>query len=318
MGLSSSKALTTTIETTVTTNAPTTTTAATATTRELAWSMMWDLIERCAVEATACMMFHFIGSVAPTPWANGFALMVLVYYTAKISGAHLNPAVTLTFCILGHVTPIEAIAYWGAQVGGCTVGALWIAMLVPGLGVGQPPSGPHAALSGCFTPDPTLSTMQVFAWEAVCSTCFIVPIFSVVWYTQQKKGYGNTGPIIVGASLIANALCCAPFTGASLNPARSVASPIIFECAYRKHVYTYIVGEMLGGAVAVLAIVPWYGISRTAWYGSILAPWAFSVAKNNQQSIVIETLNEDDEKPLARSFRGSRKTMHLTTDASQV
>lgn len=281
----------------------------------------WDLFERCAVEMTACMMFHFIGSVSPTPWANGIALMVLVYYTAKISGAHLNPAVTLSFCILGHVTPVEAAAYWFAQISGCVLGALWIAVLVPGLEVNMAPSGPHQALSGCFTPDASLSVIRVFAWEAVCSTCFIVPIFSVVWYTQQKKGYGNTGPIIVGASLIANALCCGPFTGASLNPARSVGSPMVFRCPYSSRVYVYVLGEMLGGAVATLLVAPWYGISRTAWYGSLLPSWAFSVAKNNQQSIVIETVNEDDEQPLVHSFRdlalttphGSQRTSRTTS-----
>eukprot|EP00798_Chlamydomonas_sp_ICE-L_P019572 gene19570-26256_t len=57
-------------------------------------------------EFTGSMIFHFIGSASPTPAANGIALIVLVYFTAKISGAHLNPAVSFTFMLLGHTNPL--------------------------------------------------------------------------------------------------------------------------------------------------------------------------------------------------------------------
>jgi glycerol uptake facilitator-like aquaporin len=262
-----------------------------------------DLANRGLVEFTACMMFHFIGSVSPTPWANGIALMVLVYYTAKISGAHLNPAISLTFCLLGHTTPSESLIYAACQTLGCAAGALWIAALVPGIDVRSWPVGPFSGLSGCFVPLESLTHFQIYAWEAVCTTCFIVPIFSVVWYTQQKKGYGNTGPLIVGLSLIANALACGQFTGASLNPARSLGSYIVFPCPY-KHVWTYVLGEFTGAIVATFAIVPWYGISKTAWYAYKVPKWAFEMAAGNQKTIIIETLSEVDKRPV-----GSRKSL---------
>ncbi|PNH00337.1 Aquaporin TIP4-1 [Tetrabaena socialis] len=253
-------------------------------------SRLTKLISRVSVEFTACMMFHFIGSISPTPWANGIALTVLVYYTAKISGAHLNPAVTLTFCLLGHTHPIDALMYWVAQVTGCAAGALWIAGLVPGLNMRNAPSGEFQALSGCFTPAAALTPFQVFAWETVSTTCFIVPIFSVVWYTQHKNGYGNSGPLIVGLSLAANALACGRFTGASLNPARSLASPIVFQCPYP--VYSYVLGELLGGILATLAVVPWYGISRSAWYR--VPSFFFGLTMKNQRSIKLQTISEVD------------------------
>lgn len=260
-----------------------------------------DLFNRCLVEFTACMMFHFLGSVSPTPWTNGIALMVLVYYTAKISGAHLNPSVSLVFCLLGHTDPTEMMFYWFAQVGGCIAGALWIAGLVPGLNARQAPRGIYKDLSGCFTPDASLTGFQVFAWEAVNTCCFVVPIFSVVWYTQNKKGYGNTGPLIVGLSLMVNALACGQFTGASFNPARSLGSPAVFVCPYGSKVYIYVLSELTGAAFATVAIVPWYGISRNAWYGSRIPTWAYLAAKNNHQCIVIETVNEADA-PLSQKI----------------
>lgn len=277
-----------------------------------------DLLNRSLVEFTACMMFHFIGSVSPTPWANGIALIVLVYYTAKISGAHLNPSVTLAFCILGHIDPLELVVYWAAQVIGCIAGALWIAALVPGLYLRSYPSGQFHDLTGCFTPNHALTNFQVFAWEAVCTCCFIVPVFSVVWYTQNKKGYGNTGPLIVGLSLIANALACGQFTGASFNPARSVGSPAVFDCPYSKNTYVYVLGELVGGALATVAIIPWYGISRTAWYRHILPTWALSAAQKNHKSIILETILENEVLPSAKSSMFQRYSFDVLQPNRQV
>ena len=218
------------------------------------------------VEAISCMMFHFVGSVSPTPWSNGIILTVLVYYCAKISGGHLNPAVSWTFCLLGHIDPIHFLAYAISQVIGCIMGAILIALLVPQLTFFSKPSGPFESCSGCFTP--SVSTPLVFAWETLGTTSFIVPIFSVVWYTQHKRGYGNTGPLIVGLSLVANALACSSFTGGAFNPAR-MASQVVFSCPY-KAVYSYIFGEFLGATLAALIISPFYGVSHNPWYKSIL------------------------------------------------
>lgn len=222
-----------------------------------------NLLSKFCAEFSACAIFHFIGSVSPTPWANGISLMVLVYYTAKTSGAHLNPALSLTFTLLGHTNPIEMLVYWVAQFSGCIIGALWIAALVPDLNIGQ--NGIIDPHSGCFTPSSKLSNPNVFYWEAFSTFCFILPIFSVVWYTIHKEGYGNTGPLMVGLSLIANALAAGPFTGAALNPARVLASPVVFKCDNSVIPY-YVAGEFLGAAVVPFIIAPWYGISTDAWY----------------------------------------------------
>jgi glycerol uptake facilitator-like aquaporin len=245
-------------------------------------------------EFIGCMMFHFIGSVSPTAFTNSVILIVLVYYTAKISGAHLNPAVSLTFCMLGHTHPLEMLIYWIAQIAGCVAGALWIGCMVPGIRVSATPSGPYKEMSGCFTPAADLTFAEVFGWEAICTCCFIVPIFSVVWYTQHKKGYGNTGPFIVGMSLLANALVCGQFTGASLNPARTLGSQIVFDCPSKRYAGVYVAGELVGAVCAMVAIVPWYGISRSAWYIRLLSDGIFNATKNNHMSIVLETVSVDD------------------------
>lgn len=225
-----------------------------------------NLFSKFFAETSACAIFHFIGSISPTPWANGIALMVLVYYTAKTSGAHLNPALTLTFTLLGHTNPIELLVYWIAQTFGTILGALWIALLVPGMSIGEPCNeNKQCIYDGCFYPGIEMSHARVFGWEAFGTFCFILPIFSVVWYTLHKEGYGNTGPLMVGLSLIANALAVGPFTGAAFNPARVFASPVVFKCDNSYMLY-YILGEFTGAAIVPLIIAPWYGISPTAWY----------------------------------------------------
>lgn len=250
------------------------------------------LANQASVEFVCVMMFHIIGSISPTPVANGIALIVLVYFSAKISGAHLNPAISLTFMILGHINPFEMIIYMMSQFFGAIIGALWIAALVPGLNIShtQDINSNSLRYSGCFTPLDTLSDAQVFAWEAVFTCCFITPIFSVVWYTQHKKGYGNTGPIIVGLSLFACALACGQFTGAALNPARALASYVVFQCPYKK-IYYYILGEFIGAIGSVVLIIPWYGISGTSWYLSKLSEELITnLTACNRRSIELRTI----------------------------
>ena len=226
-----------------------------------------NLVSKFFAEMSACAIFHFLGSVSPTPWTNGIVLMVMVYYTAKTSGAHLNPAVSLTFTILGYTNPLEMLVYWMAQVLGCILGALWIAALVPGMHIGI--SGFEGPYSGCFYPADNTGMWAVFGWEAFATFCFILPIFSVVWYTLHKKGYGNTGPLMVGLSLIGNALAAGRYTGAALNPARVLGSPAVFSCD-NHFIYCYLLGELLAGALVPLVIAPWYGIAMNPWYSFML------------------------------------------------
>ena len=221
------------------------------------------IFSKAFVEFMACAMFHFVGSVSATPYANGLALIVLVYYTAKTSGAHLNPAVTLTFSILGYTNPIELVFYWIAQISGCALGALFIALLVPGQHIKE-------SDMGCFTPAQDISYVRAFGWETLCTFNFMMPIFSVVWYTLHKAGYGNTGPIIIGLSLLVNALVAGPYTGAALNPARVLGSNIVFSCESLLYAPYYIAGELLAGVLVPIIIIPWYGICPDSWYFDLI------------------------------------------------
>ncbi len=218
-----------------------------------------SLLTKFMSEFIGCMIFHFVGSVSAMPLTNAAALAVLVYYTARMSGGHLNPALSLTFTILGYTNVIELIVYWFAQCAGAVAGAMFIAAAVPGLTPGSAVA--TSPYSGCFVPAADLSDARVFAWEAICTFCFLLPVFSVVWYTQEKSGYGNTGPLIVGISLYAAASAAAPWTGAALNPARAIASQVVFRCPDPRKTAFYVVGEFLAAMLVPIAVAPWYGVA---------------------------------------------------------
>jgi len=260
---------------------------------------MSSLISKCSIEFVAIAMFHFIGSVYPTPFTNGLALMILVYYAAHVSNAHLNPAISLTFCLLGYTDPLEMICYWIAQFSGCAVGALFLAMLVPDLRV----RGIQGSQDGCFYPREDLNHAQIFGWEAVCTFNFFISVFTVVWYTLHKKGYGSTGPIVIGLSLMANAYVAGSYTGAALNPARVLGSTIVFDCGNQNVLLYYVLGEMLAGCLVPLAIIPWYGISANAWYLKYLPK------KMTERMIIYQPslrLSAENPLPISSPFSFSR------------
>lgn len=267
-----------------------------------------NILSKVAAEFIACAMFHFIGSVSPTAYTNGLALMVLVYYTAKTSGAHLNPALSLSFMILGYNNPLEILFYWIAQILGCAFGSLWIALLVPGVYIGQQMTGDLTkggeAYDGCFNPSPQLSKAGIFGWEAICTFNFILPIFSVVWYTMNKPGYGTTGPLMVGLSLIVNALVATPFTGGALNPARVLGSMIVFKCANSWTSFYYITGELFAGSIVPLFIIPWYGVCPKAWYFNL-------TPDTNNIKTFLKSYQQYDQHS---SFKKSTNTSENTSD----
>jgi glycerol uptake facilitator-like aquaporin len=217
-------------------------------------------------EFIGCMIFHFIGSVAPTAMANAIVLMVLIYFTAKISGGHLNPAVSWTFMLLGHINPFEMFIYWIAQISGCIIGALWIAALIPSMYIRKLQTPIDYLYDGCFIPNNQLSKVRIFGWEAFCTFNFILPIFAVVWHSKLKDNYGYVGPIIIGLSLYANVLAAGFWTGGAFNPARVFGSPAIFNCGNNSSIFYYVIGEITGATAAVLVIIPWYGIAKHSWY----------------------------------------------------
>jgi glycerol uptake facilitator-like aquaporin len=247
-----------------------------------------DLLTKTSAEFLGCFLFHILGSLLPTPECNAVSLMILVFFTAKLSGGHLNPSITWIFNILGYTNPLEVFVYWSSQIGGCILGALFLSLIVPGLYIN---SYLNIKYDGCFIPNEELTLSQIMACEALGTFTFALSVFSVVWYTQNKKGYGTIGPIMVGLSLLAPAYAMGRLTGAAFNPARTLGSFIIYNCIDGYTVGSYIGGQMLGAFLASLVIIPWYGICNTAWYIDFLDEKLLNLLKLYQPSIILLSNN---------------------------
>ncbi|HTB23643.1 MAG TPA: aquaporin [bacterium] len=180
---------------------------------------------------------RFPGTVAPgsIPLVFGLVIGVMIYAVGHISGAHFNPAVTLGLATAGRFPKKHVPAYWGAQfLGALAAVALLDAILPSGSGFGAtvPSVGPGAAL----------------AWEAVL-TFFLV--FVIISVATDKRAPGAMAGVAIGGTICLDAFLGGSVTGASMNPARSLA-PALFEGTLPT-VWIYVAGPALGAVAAALS-----------------------------------------------------------------
>jgi MIP family channel proteins len=164
----------------------------------------------------------------------GLVIMVMIYALGHISGAHFNPAVTFAFALSRHFPWSRAAGYWGAQVGG----ALVAAALVRGS------LGNHAHDGATL---PSGSQGQAFLWELVL-TFFLM--FVIMAVATDTRAVGEAAAIAVGGTVGLDALFGGPVTGASMNPARSLAPALVSGDLHA--LWLYLVAPPLGAALAAM------------------------------------------------------------------
>jgi MIP family channel proteins len=177
-------------------------------------------------------------------FAHGLALMVIIYAWGSISGAHVNPAVTLGVLVAGRMNIINAVAYWIAQFLGAIAAAYLLQWFLGpdsdlGRTVGRLTPGISEAATGT-------SAAKVIVLEAVL-TFFLV---SAVFASGIHGRNGNMAGIAIGLVLTMDIIAGGPLTGASMNPARTLGPAVATgELSY---VWMYFVGPFIGGAIAAL------------------------------------------------------------------
>lgn len=203
-----------------------------------------------AAEFFATFLFALIGAAAPykkAAWANGIALVVLIYVTANVSGGHLNPAVTVATLTTGHISASRALAYIVAQCSGSMLASLMHLLLVP-----------KAIDVGCFGPSNGATLGMAFGWEVFMTMTLVLVIYSVA---VGQPSFGVAGPAAIGLALSACALTSGPYTGAALNPARVLGPAVVMGCGAGtwSTVGAYVAAELLGAVAAAVASWPLYG-----------------------------------------------------------
>ena len=135
-----------------------------------------------------------------------------VYLFGKISMAHFNPAVTLGFLITRHITKLQLLQYLTAQITGALIASVFVMYVI----------GTEASL-GTNAPDYSYPLPLVFGIE-VLATAMLMAVIYLVVYT---KGLWRLGGLAIGATVGLDIFFLAFISGASMNPARSLAPALL-------------------------------------------------------------------------------------------
>ncbi|KAH0899254.1 hypothetical protein HID58_048822 [Brassica napus] len=169
--------------------------------------------------------------------AHAFALFVGVSIAANISGGHLNPAVTLGLAVGGNITLITGFLYWIAQCLGSIVACLLLVYVTNGESV--PTHGVGAGLGA----------LEGIVMEIVVTFALVYTVYATA--ADPKKGsLGTIAPIAIGFIVGANILAAGPFSGGSMNPARSFGPSVV--SGDLSQIWIYWVGPLVGGGLAGL------------------------------------------------------------------
>ncbi len=171
--------------------------------------------------------------------AHGLGILIAVAWTANISGGHINPAVTLAMMVTKNIKVPLGIAYMVAQFAGGAVGSLLLMLVTMDALEGDGPG----ALGGHFLAD-GLATGEGLLLEIICTAFLVLVIFNVA---VSKKGWGINAPIAIGLAVMLIHFVAVPFTGASVNPARSFGPALIGN--EWGDFWVYIVGPAVGALI---------------------------------------------------------------------
>ena len=163
----------------------------------------------------------------------GLVVLAMIYTFGDISGAHLNPAVTIAFAAAKRFPWNEVPLYLGAQLAGAFAASGLLKFLFPG------PGTLGATL-------PAGSASQSFVLEVVLTAILMLVILSVSTGSKEK---GITAGIAIGAVVGLEAMFAGPICGASMNPARSLAPALV--SGHLQHLWLYPAATVLGALLAV-------------------------------------------------------------------
>ncbi len=163
----------------------------------------------------------------------GLIVLAMIYTLGDVSGAHLNPAVTIAFAAARRFSWSEVPRYVAAQTAGAFAASGVLRVLFPG----------DATLGATLPAGPA---MQSFVLEVILTAMLMFVVLGVSTGAKEK---GITAGIAVGAVIALEAMFAGPICGASMNPARSLAPAIV--SGNMQHLWIYLTAPVLGALIAV-------------------------------------------------------------------
>ncbi|HLI68914.1 MAG TPA: MIP family channel protein [Ktedonobacteraceae bacterium] len=166
----------------------------------------------------------------------GLIITVMIYAFGHISGAHFNPAVTLGFVLTSHFPVRRLWVYWGAQLIGATLASLCLRWLL----------GDVVHL-GATLPSGSGGAWQSFVLEVLLTFFLMVVIMAM---STDTRAVGQAAALAIGATVALEALFAGPISGASMNPARSLA-PALVSFTWTAQ-WVYLSAPFLGASAGAL------------------------------------------------------------------
>lgn len=166
----------------------------------------------------------------------GLVIAAMIYATGHISGAHLNPAVTLGFVVARHFPLRRMPGYWLAQTTGAAAAAVSLRLLLG-----------NVARIGATIPMGAGGAWQSFALESLLAFFLMFIIMAVA---TDSRAVGQAAALAIGATVGLEAIFAGPISGASMNPARSLG-PALVGWMWTAQ-WVYVTAPFLGAVVAAL------------------------------------------------------------------
>lgn len=178
-------------------------------------------------------------------FAFGLVIVAMAYSIGNISGCHINPAVSIGLFAAGRMSGKDFVGYIIAQfLGGIAGAAILTALVGTQNGLGQNGFGDASALG--------INMWQAVLVEVILTFVFVIAIIGV---TSKSENAPTTG-IVIGLTLTLVHILGIPFTGTSVNPARSFGPALMMlfagDSAPMAQVWVFILAPLVGGILAAL------------------------------------------------------------------
>lgn len=203
---------------------------------------MIKLYQKCLAEfiGTFAIMFFGCGSIMISlspdtiPLIFGGTVATMIYTVGHISGAHFNPAVTLAFSVTRHFPVKQVIPYWLAQFLGAIAAITLLSQIIPTVQI-YGATIPHIGIT------------EAFIWEGLLSSFLMFVIIAVATDTRAE---GVMAGIAIGTIVALGSFVGGSLTGASMNPARSLA-PALFQNTMDV-IWIYLTAPFIGAIIGGL------------------------------------------------------------------
>jgi len=163
----------------------------------------------------------------------GFIVMAMIYALGHISGAHLNPAVTIAFTLAKKFKAKQVTPYIISQLAGAFLASFVLNYLFP-----------TNEFLGATIPSGT--PLQSFILECILTFFLMLVIINVATGSKEQ---GMFAGLAIGSTVLLEAMFAGPISGASMNPARSLAPAIV--SGHMEHLWVYLTATILGAALAI-------------------------------------------------------------------